>query len=885
MMTTEQAFPNQTGEARTPRNPANRSRRGCTWAARWCLLAAMGWWAAAPAVVRAQAVGTNWFWTSSAAGGLWSGGFNWTNELLEVDGPNPFGATNYIINFAASGAIAPYNDLGAFLLNRLVFAGPSVLLSGDQLRFSGNLPQLIQDSAQNIEIYNNIELTAASSNITFGGFGSGDIMLRGAISGGGRLTLLGGYTVTVTNVNTYSGGTTLSNGTLYINRSTSLGSGGTLVFGGGTLRATNIISASQSGQFASYAVFDIDSGSQLTLSGAFSGAGGVVSSGPGTVGLFGANSFIGDTFLNNGTVYLNQANSLGGNNINAWVIFNGGALRATGNFVSVMRRIGFVDNGIFDIDGGSTMSLMTNTTGIGITGAGALIKQGAGTLRLFADTNIVINNYTGGTAVSNGNLYIQADVNLGASAPLILDGGALQAVNNFTLIGRPVSLGAGSGGFNIDANSTLTVTDVVAGVGGLIKTGPGTLLLTALNTYSGGTAFSNGNVYISDVNNLGAPNTLTFGGGALQVTNNLVLNGYLVTLNLGGGIFNVDPGSSLTVNDVVSGPGGLISVGRGTLILNAANAYTGGTAISNGTVYISAENNLGGPETLTLGSNGTLRVTNSFTFINRPVTLNTAVGGGFNMDLGSTLTITNVVSGIGSLTLTGSGMLVLSATNTYGGGGTTGTYINGGTLYIGEDLNLGSNIARVTIGAGTLRVTNSFETLRPFFLTNAGSTIGVDGGSTYILGGIVTNAVTNASLIKIGTGALVLTNATSIAYLSNGVRVLGGSLTLSNSRVSVAGGINWIQSNSVMTLMGSGMLAGTGTSPLFIASNGNGVLIVQDNAVMSNRLVVGSTNSVGAVYLRGGTLFNLATAAAQSSFGTGGESFGYLEITGGVMTN
>jgi len=157
------------------------------------------------------------------------------------------------------------------------------------------------------------------------------------------------------------------------------------------------------------------------------------------------------------------------------------------------------------------------------------------------------------------------------------------------------------------------------------------------------------------------------------------------------------------------------SVGAGTWILSGDNSatFTGRTAVGNGTLQISSENNLGTipgayvANQLTLGGGsaaGTLRTTATMSLSeNRGVTLGTN-GGAFNTDAGTTLTVDGIVTGTGPLTKLGAGTLTLTSNNTYAGR----TTVAGGVLavnnspVVGTDSGTGSGTVSVDAG-GTLR--------------------------------------------------------------------------------------------------------------------------------------------------------------------------------------
>lgn len=198
---------------------------------------------AAPSMVFTTLTATNFYWANAEAGN-WSADGNWTNEF-GPGGPTAAGGRNYSLNFNAAGTYASEHDLNnGFLLNRLslngpalsLSNGPAVTLAGNSLAFANSdavLPQLNQNSASGVTIRNNLTLSA---DTTFGGAGSGQMTVSGAISGSGSLTKTGAGTLTLSFANTYSGGTRLNGGILQLGVANALPTNGPAsAMDGGTL--------------------------------------------------------------------------------------------------------------------------------------------------------------------------------------------------------------------------------------------------------------------------------------------------------------------------------------------------------------------------------------------------------------------------------------------------------------------------------------------------------------------------------------------------------------------------------------------------------------------------------------------------------------------------
>jgi autotransporter-associated beta strand protein len=303
-------------------------------------------------------------------------------------------------------------------------------------------------------------------------------------------------------------------------------------------------------------------------------------------------------------------------------------------------------------------------------------------------------------------------------------------------------------------------------------------------------------------------NALTFSGGANSLDN----SGGTLTGNIAiasGASLNFTQGSAVTLGNVITGAGSVTQSGSGTLTLTGANTYTGGTAITGGTLSVSADNNLGA-NTGALGfGGGTLQLGASFNLSStRTITLN--AGGGTIDTNGFSTTISQAIGGVGALTKTGTGTLTLTGANGYSGG----TNLNGGTVNVSADNNLGASNGALSFGGGTLQLGASFNlsSTRAITLNALGGTIDTNGFSTTIsqaIGG-------GGALTKTGTGTLTLTATNTY---SGGTTITAGTL----------------QANQSFAL-GSGSVAFTGTS---------GVLSLS-NADLANAVVLG-TNVTGTI--------------------------------------
>jgi fibronectin-binding autotransporter adhesin len=385
-------------------------------------------------------------------------------------------------------------------------------------------------------------------------------------------------------------------------------------------------------------------------------------------------------------------------------------------------------------DGTAAGAGMTATINSALVGTGGLQKTDLGTLVLSGT-----NTYTGGTSVTGGTLQVASDANLGdASGGLTLDGGTLRNTGAFTSA-RAVTLGTNGGTFDTQANLTLSGT--IGGAGALTKTSSGTLTLTGVNTYGGGTSINGGTVAVSSDANLGNANgPLSFNSGTLQNTASFG-SARAVTLNAGGGTFQTT--GDLTLTGAIGGAGALTKTDAGTLLLTANNTYTGGTTIAAGA--------------LQLGNGST----------SGSITGNVTDNGALVFDRSDTYSFGGVISGSGTVTQQGTGVTVLTGNNSYAGN----TAVNAGTLIVDGNQSVAAGATSVASGAtlggnGTIGgnvVVGNGATLNPGDVGSVPGTLSINGNL----------ALGNASKLNYNFGQA---NVVGGAY--NDLTKVGGNLTL-----------------------------------------------------------------------------------------------------------
>ena len=430
--------------------------------------------------------------------------------------------------------------------------------------------------------------------------------------------------------------------------------------------------------------FNIAAGQTMTQSGLISdggSAGTIEVTGGGTLKLTNAaNSYSGGTVVSDGsTLSISSDGNLG----------NGGTVSLEDGTTLAFTAGGTYTHSV-KVSGDPTFDVATGQT---VTQVGLIADGGTpGELEVTGGGTLVLgnasNSYSGGTTVIAGStVSIAADGDLGAAAGGLTLGdastGGTLATTATLSSARGVTLGAGGGSVDVADGKTTTFSGAVSGDGGLTKTDTGTLTLGGSNDYTGDTNVTGGTLSISADANLGNGGTVKLAEGT---TLSFLAGGtytHDVTVT-GDPIFDTN-GNTVTENGQItdggSPPAGEVVVtGGGTLVLgNASNSYSGGTRVIEGsTVSVAADGDLGAASGgVILGdatTGGTLATTVGFDSA-RTVTLENG-GGTVDTAGGVTTGLSGQVTGAGKLTKDGTGTLILSGVNNYGGG----TTVSGGSL-------------------------------------------------------------------------------------------------------------------------------------------------------------------------------------------------------------
>ncbi|HAF4181242.1 fibronectin-binding autotransporter adhesin ShdA [Salmonella enterica] len=463
------------------------------------------------------------------------------------------------------------------------------------------------------------------------------------VTGGGQIVKSGSDDLIVTGDNNYSGGTTITGGTLTADHADSLGSGdidnsGVLKVGEGELKNT------------------------------LSGSGSLVKTGTGELTLSGDNTYSGGTTISDGTLIAASVNALGSGDIdNSGVLkvgegelkntlFGSGSLVKTGTGVLTLSGDNTYSGGTTisdgtliadhadslgsgDIDNSGVLKVGEGELKNTLSGSGSLVKTGTGELTLSGDNK----TYSGDTTIADGTL-IAANVNaLGSgnidnSGTLMLDAnGAFELANVTTHSGATTALAAGStlyaSQLTQENGSTLSIdlgaaTDDAMITADSVTLG-GTLNVTGIGSVTDSwtpeaytyTLIDSDSAITSDFDDLTIAGMnredvdfLTIDGKVDETDNThydltASLSWYAdrdnattdahgtFTLSDPDGSFNV--AATLTDVDDTLDPGSrwdgksLTKEGAGTLILSGDNDYSGGTTINEGTLVAASTTALG----------------------------------------------------------------------------------------------------------------------------------------------------------------------------------------------------------------------------------------------------------------------------------------------------
>ncbi len=658
------------------------------------------------------------------------------------------------------------------------------------------------------------------------------------------------------------------------------------------------------------------SSSDPVIWGDISGAGSLVKSGSGATGsekltLSGANTFSGGVRLEEGMLVLGSRTELRGGVIYSSPIGTGSFTAKSGTTVSFDESV-YLLNPISFTAGSSSSGVTVDLTGASgdvgysvefagrVTSAGAIAVTGNSTSVL---TLSGANAITGDILVNGALLRLSNASAVGGGTITLQNNGGIQAGTNVTLSAPVVLVDEG----RLDAGeSLLHLTGDISGDGALTISGHpfGTVRLSGLNTYSGGTTVNNARLEIGDnpggdssASYVGAgqpfgDNTLTLNSAVLgfavsaTVPNDIVLNGDN-TLDVGAYTGVLSGG--------LSGSGALTIYGQksGVLQIAGVNLFSGSIAVENTTLQVSsgAGSDIFGSSTDNLTLNGgALRVIPNYLLDPTSPTAAPAAFGTRGLYLapaGGVLEARDVdiewegvISGPGSLraSSTTGNAIRLKGSNTYAGG----TELSDGvTLLFSANENLGNASGAVSFIDGALVYTGSSDFTFGRALKVMGSAVLESGSQTVTLSGLVTgngtlefgrpaqNLITDgsSSVLRAAPSGTFVFSGTGASSFSGRTIVTAGTLVIGHS--------DSLKNSTLQTSLGDGKVLFAGTSQATLGGlSGDGGLSLPSGFSLS----VGNNNSSS--YYSG----VISGTAAFSKVGAGNLTLGSANLFSGNTT-
>ena len=624
------------------------------------------------------------------------------------------------------------------------------------------------------------------------------------------------------------------------------------------------------------------------------GSNGVTINGPGIVEFNGAvaNSYNGLTTASSGTLRLNGATDaiIGDANTGTTdLLINGGTVLYAASHQIADNATIQMTSGTLDV-GGFTETiydlLYTN---------GAILNAGNLTITNSADLFVFDGQTINGspTVLNQRVIYAGSTTQGNITGQLALDS---DPVHEF-------AINDGAAAIDLDVSAQV-INETTAST--ITKTGAGVLRLSAAggNTFGGAgktITLTAGTLAVGQDNQLGdAANTVTFNGGFLRFETAFATSRVLNLTANGGGI-DVPTGVTETLSTAgqIAGPSNLVKIGTGTLVLsgdNSASWTSGAALLSAGTLSISAENNLGAGTNDVTFQGGTLEVTSGFTTnAGKVFTLGTG-GGTLNVGSAQTLTLAGTAALVGNTTLlkTGAGTFAISGANATLAAG-AGVNVIVGALELQNAQSLGNATkALVTLGGGGL-------TLRNDTATTFGNpvTVAADGSITSDVQTGAAPAVTHTvGAVSLGAFTLSVATGTNVGSglggVSTGAITLTGNGTLSTPATAALTAASVALGTSNLTVTGSGtttisgaISGGPGAGNTALTKNGIGLLVLSSTAptLSGNTIINGGILRMNSLTALGSNGTNTITVNSGGTLGMGTSAYASnpLVLAGGTV--
>jgi autotransporter-associated beta strand protein len=695
------------------------------------------------------------------------------------------------IGAAPAGTVAYHISLGtATTAGTLEYTGLAASASNRVIGLNGNgaIKNTTESATNTLTFSGGISsLTAGSKTLTLGGTNSGTNTLSGVIANGsGALAIskADAGTWVLTNSNTYTGGTTISAGTL---------SAGNIVVSGGGSNLGNATSAVVLGSAGAQGILSYTGNSAnytrgFTIGGAGGGRLDVTTSGQtlsiGTAAIDGAGDF--------------TVGGAGNTTVDSTISHTGGIIKTGAGILSIrLQSSGAPVANTFT--GGASILEGTITLANPLGSGGQAVTPGGSSSATY---------YLGDTSGSSTATLSIGNNNVVFNNPLEVRGGS-SGIKTFSISGPSVT-GSHSGTITLNDNltlstaattSTLNLSGVIedgdSGAKGIRVSGSGQVTVSNTNTYTGNTNVSGGTLLTTKAAALSGYDTagkVAVNGGtlALRVAGSgwsaaevasLVTN---VTKTSGNLALDTTNGNFTPVSALDVGALGLVKNGTNTLTLDQANSFTGNVSVNAGTLKIADSGALGtGAKTLTsAGGSRVVQLSGGVTLGNN-ISLSMSSNSGDGLGL-SSIDGDNTIQGNINYT-TGNPALNVSSSGTSKltiSGNLTYTVANNSrVLYLGGDSTAANEITGNVGQSGTEAVLQVYKQGTGSWALSGTSS---HTGATQVNGGILAiNGSLTQSAVTVNTGGTLQGSGS----ISSSVTVkAGGTIATGNSIESLATG-------------------------------------------------------------------------------------------------
>ena len=639
----------------------------------------------------------------------------------------------------------------------------------------------------------------------------------------------GGGTVAVNNTGTLAGNGSMSS-------VVSVASGGTLIPGEnalGSLTAGGLNLAA--GSIIKWEAVDAAQADLVTVS----NPDGLVING-GTVELYNAGTTT--PFTGTGTFNLFAFNgAIGGAGVSSLAVAESTKIDGqtytfgvSGTFVTLTIEVGTRPQSYWNVDASGTWETAANWTSNGVPDAVSAIANlgGAEGVPITQPRTVTL-----GTAATVGVLRFDSaeSFTVAGANTLIFDdgvaGATLQVINGSHTITTPLALSDNGLTANVqNAASTLTLGGEISGNGGLGKSGPGTLVVTAEAFYAG---------------------TTSVGAGTLQIGNGATSGAIHGPISNGGAV-SFNRSDDVTLNHGISGTGSVTFAGAGKSILNVTNTYSGPTTIAAGSVEIADGSALQNSTLTHATTGGGLTIADFLT----AVTL-----GGLAGD--RPFPLTNTIDSPISLTVGQN---------------------NASTSYTASTTGTGDTFTKAGTGTLTLTGTHAFSGAA----TISGGILTLDAGSSFSAGSLTTSAA--GAKLRVNGGTFHATGASSLVNASGGLELVSGSATFDDSvsnPANVSSGAFFINASGGTLNAGSMSISrgslNFGTTEPVAGSASAGLYVHGATVTIGDTLLIGNNaNSTVSTRVDSGhlTVNGTTTVAINSP-----DRWSILDIGGGTFTS